>query len=375
MAMSTPDRPLRILHLTAGSDAGGLSRYIYDMCSAMKAQGHHVAVAGEKGAWHWLFERAPWPWIEVPLKGGPVALWKASTRLTHWMSAHPVDLIHTHYRRASLVARRLQRGFGVNILYTLHLSNISLSGINRLLSDFGDHTHAASADAVRWLVEKAHVPEDRITLIPHGIDPAKFPLAGDAEQRAARLTLGIPEDARVAAYVGRLDAPKNEEWMLDLAARTRDALPSLVVVMAGEGPHEASLKARIMREGLQDRVRLLGHQEPLRVYQAADAVLLPSSREGFSLVCTEGMSVGRPVLRTQTSGTSEHIIEGVTGRSVPIERGLFLDAATSFLSDREALRRMGAAAAEHVRRNLTFDRQFSQTLALYQMLVQRRGRL
>ncbi|MCE9589198.1 MAG: glycosyltransferase family 4 protein [Planctomycetes bacterium] len=369
--MPEPDRPLRILHLTAGSDAGGLSRYIFDMCSAMKERGHQVAVAGEKGAWHWLFERAPWPWIDVPLKGNPIALWKASSRLTHWMSAHPVDLIHTHYRRASLVARRLQRGFGVNILYTLHLSNISLSGVNRFLSDFGDHTHAASADAVKWLVESARVPQERITLIPHGIDPARFPRATAQDQLAARHKFDVPADALVAAFVGRLDTPKNEEWLLDLAARSHAALPSLVILMAGEGPHEAALRARIQKEGLAQRVRLLGHQDPLPVYQAADAVLLPSAREGFSLVCTEGMCVGRPVLRTQTSGTSEHIIESVTGHSVPIDRTAFLDAATVFLSDRAALERMGGAASEHVRQNLTFDRQFDDTLALYRRLSER----
>src|SRR5205085_11098493 len=46
--------PLRILHLTAGSDAGGLSRYIYDLSMAMIAQGHEITVGGERGAWHWL---------------------------------------------------------------------------------------------------------------------------------------------------------------------------------------------------------------------------------------------------------------------------------------------------------------------------------
>ena len=44
------NRPLRILHLTAGSDAGGLSRYIYDLGTAMIAKGHAVSVAGQRGA-------------------------------------------------------------------------------------------------------------------------------------------------------------------------------------------------------------------------------------------------------------------------------------------------------------------------------------
>ena len=54
-ANGEPPERLSILHLLAGSDAGGLSRYVFDLCSALHAQGHRVAVAGERGAWHWLF--------------------------------------------------------------------------------------------------------------------------------------------------------------------------------------------------------------------------------------------------------------------------------------------------------------------------------
>jgi hypothetical protein len=80
-------KPLRILHLTAGSDGGGLTRYIFDLSMAMHAAGNQVAVAGERGDWHWLFESAPFPWIDVPLKGGPFALHRAANTLSASSSA------------------------------------------------------------------------------------------------------------------------------------------------------------------------------------------------------------------------------------------------------------------------------------------------
>src|SRR5690606_6605106 len=165
-----------ILHLTAGSDAGGLSRYIFDLSSAMRAAGHYVTVAGQRGAWHWLFEDAPFPWIDLPLKGGPVALWAAARQLREWMRDHPVDVIHTHYRRPTLVARRLGRP----VLYTLHLSHLSLAFPRGLLSDFGDHTHVASEEALEWLTRAAAVPAERATLIPHCIAPSRFRVADSA---------------------------------------------------------------------------------------------------------------------------------------------------------------------------------------------------
>jgi glycosyltransferase involved in cell wall biosynthesis len=366
------ERPLRILHLTAGSDAGGLSRYIYDLSTAMLArgEGHTIAVAGERGAWHWLFEKAPFPWIDVPLKGGPLALRRAARTLNAWLKDNPVDVIHTHYRRPTLVARKLQidrRPRRPPILYTVHLSDLKLTWPWSMFSDFGDHTHVASAEARRWVIEDARVPAERVTLVPHGIDVSKFPLADEATRRAARESLKLPQDVRIAAFVGRFDDPKNEDWLVHIAA----AMPNLHVIYAGEGPREPSLRAQAERLCLGDRFHLLGHRDPLPVYQATDALLLPSLREGFSLVCAEAMSVGTPVLRTRTAGTEELIIENVTGRSVEvIEYTRFRDAAIEFLSqDTSTLRGMGHAAAEHVRKNFTFDRQLEQTLALYRKVA------
>jgi len=117
-------------------------------------------------------------------------------------------------------------------------------------------------------------------------------------------------------------------------------------------------------------VHLFGHRDDTpAVYAATDLLLLPSAREGFSLVCAEAMSVGVPVLRTRTSGVAETVVENVTGRSVPIDHDAFLNAAVVMLSDREALARMGAAAARHVREHLTFDRQLAETVALYNRLA------
>jgi glycosyltransferase involved in cell wall biosynthesis len=364
------DRPLRILHLTAGSDAGGLSRYIYDLCVAMQARGHDVTVAGERGAWHSLFENAPFPWIELPLKRGPLALWRSANVLERYCREHKIDLIHCHYRRTTLVSKILKRRLGIPVLFTLHVTGISLSGINRFLSNFGDLTHAASSEARRWLIETAHVPPDHVVVIPHGIDPAKFPFSSPQDQLVARRELRLPADVLIAGFVGRFDYPKNEEWMLDLAAAARESLPGLHIVMIGEGPHEGLLRRRIARENLGSTVTILPYGDPHAVYRASDAILLTSRAEGFSFVNTEAMSTGRPVLRTRTAGTAEQIIEGVTGRSVAIDRDAFVRGALEFLGQgRERLRAMGLAGAEHARQHLTFDRQLAETLSLYRAMI------
>lgn len=359
------DRPLRILHLLTCSDAGGLSQYVFNLATALHAQGHQIIVAGARGPWHWMFANAPWPWIDVPLNSGPLDLWRGVWRLRKYLNEHPVDLIHSHYRRTTFIGRRIRRDRRTPLLYTLHLSDMPLHRPLWLLEDFGDHVHAPSADGRQWLIEKAAVPPERITVIPHGVDPHRFTVATEADRLAARAALGLSPDDLVAAYVGRFDNPKNVHWLLDLALR----LPALKLLLVGEGPHEQQLHRRIQEQSLAGRVQLLSRRDPLGVYHAADALLLPSAREGFSYVTAEAMCAGIPVLRTRTAGTSELIIENVTGRSTPIDHDAFLAAAQDFLSDRAALSRMGAAAAEHVRKNLTFDRQVEQTTQLYRTLI------
>lgn len=361
--------PLRILHLTSGSDAGGVSRYLYDLCKNMHEAGHRVAIAGEKGVWHDLFASAPWPWIEVPLKGNPLQLAMAKRTLRQYLDANPVDVLHAHYRKATLVARRLRTRAAAPLLYTLHGSHISFGGPWKWLSDFGDHVHTASSEARQWLMDQAHVPSEKITVIPHGIDPQKFPVPNAETRKALRAKYGLTDQDRAVLLVGRMENTKNEDWMIDLAAAARDKLPNLRILMVGNGPYEDVLRQRIERENLSQQVRLMGWCDPLPLYQAADALMLPSPKEGFSLVCAEAMCAGLPVLRARTSGTAALILEHVTGVSVPIERQAFLQAGIDFMSDPQALTRMGTAAAEHIRKNFTFDHQIEQTVELYRRLA------
>jgi glycosyltransferase involved in cell wall biosynthesis len=356
--------------MTYASDSGGLSRYVLDMCAATRAAGHEVAIAGDRGVWHDYFLGEGYEWIEVPYKAGPGGMLPAWNRIRKWMKANPVDVLHCHYRRPTLVARLVQRGGWPPILYTVHLSHISLSWGKRWLSDFGDHTHVASVEALDWVVKEGRVPAGRVSLIPHGVHVERWPVTDGTARARARGELGLGEGDRVGAFVGRLDYPKNCDWLIDVAVRWRESgqAGELKLILAGEGPDRGALQRRIDREGLSRHVQLLGQRDPLAVYQAADLLLLPSEREGFSLVCAEGMCTGLPSLRTRTSGTSELIVEGVTGASTPIDRESFVGSSVSLLADGQKLREMRGAAAERVRREFTFERQFAATLALYERL-------
>ena len=260
----------------------------------MHAAGHEVAVAGEPGAWHDRFAQAPWPWIDSPLKGGPLTLMRAARGLRKYLAHHPVDVLHCHYRRTTLVARRLQKTFRAPVLYTLHLSHIPLGGPWGWLSNFGDHVHAPSSEGRQWLIDEARVPADRITLIPHGIHAERFPVPDAAARQAAREKLNLAPEHIVALYLGRLEDPKNESWLVDLAHSSRDSLPGLRLLLAGGGPNAIAVMRQIARLGVADRVRMLGVARAVAAAARGRRPALAVGRRGVLIRLAEAMSRACP---------------------------------------------------------------------------------
>ncbi|MBL4702463.1 MAG: glycosyltransferase family 4 protein [Phycisphaeraceae bacterium] len=362
---------LRILHLTAGSDLGGVSRYLLDISKAMLKRGHHVTIAGERGAWHDAFMDAGITWIQTPLTGDLLTLRRAGRTLGRLLENESFDLVHAHYRRSARVGRQIASKWKIPLLLTLHLTDIPMHFPWRWLSDFGDHTHAPSLMARDWLINTARVLPQNITIIPHGIDTNHYTPVTQTLRDQARGQLNLPKDKTIASYVGRFDVPKNHFWLVDLALACKDRLPNVMILLAGDGPDAKRLEQLIQKHQLCDQMRLLDYRDPLMLYHASDAFLLPSAAEGFSLSCGEALSCGIPVLRTQTAGYQEQIVENQTGLSIPVDHDLFMTKAMSFLSDRVQLAMMGTQAAMHVREHLSFDQQVTGTLELYQRLAGR----
>ena len=141
---------MKVLHITtSGPDAGGVSQYIKRLSYGLVESGCEVTIAGripENSVEHCAFT-----WIEAKTDFGPLGLWQAGNQLA---AAGSFDIVHTHYRKASLVGRQVARKQKIPVLFTLHLTGIPMDILHRAISDFGDTTHAPSKQAKEWLIEK-----------------------------------------------------------------------------------------------------------------------------------------------------------------------------------------------------------------------------
>jgi glycosyltransferase involved in cell wall biosynthesis len=171
-----------------------------------------------------------------------------------------------------------------------------------------------SADVLR---EHLGVPSDSLRVVPNGVPADRFPLATETDRSESRRAFGVPAGARVVAVLGALVPEKGVDLVVDAVAGIDDAH----LLVAGDGPDRDALHTRADATGLSDRVSWLGSvPDPHPVLAATDVVAL-ASRGGDSMpaVLIEGGLTGRAVVTTPVGAAKEMILDGETGRIVPIE--------------------------------------------------------
>jgi glycosyltransferase involved in cell wall biosynthesis len=143
------------------------------------------------------------------------------------------------------------------------------------------------------------MPGERIVPLRNGVDLQRFQ---PTDRQAARTKLGI--DGFTIISVGLLDPRKAH----DLTIGALPLMPDAKLLIAGTGPERKNLEAQAERLGVSGRVTFLGAvaQTDLKdYYNAADAMVLASSREGWANVLLESMACGTPVVASNVWGTPE----------------------------------------------------------------------
>lgn len=185
------------------------------------------------------------------------------------------------------------------------------------------HVLADSAATRDDLQRVWDVPASRITVLTSGVNPRFQPVTNPAALAAvrSRYVLG---DAPFFLAVGTVQPRKNYELLVRAYGRVAAELPQALVIAGGRGWLVEGLLAEIERQGLGDRVRLIGFVDDAdlpALYSAATALLFPSLYEGFGLPLLEAMACGTPVASSDASCLPE-ILAAPGG-----EAGLLLDPA------------------------------------------------
>lgn len=205
----------------------------------------------------------------------------------------------------------------------------------------------------RVFAEHYRLPERMLTTIPNAVPAGPWGVVASAERGAARQALALPSEGVVAAVVGALVPEKGVDAAICSISATADA--RLLVV--GDGPERARLEA-LARGLAPDRVHFIGStDDPRSALAAADLVLL-ASRGGDSMpaVLIEAGLSGIPAVTTPVGAIADVVVDGVTGRVVPVGDDEALSQAThELVEDAEERHRLGLAARERCSASFTID--------------------
>jgi D-inositol-3-phosphate glycosyltransferase len=247
------------------------------------------------------------------------------------------DLLHAHYWLSGQVAAVAKERWGVPLIQSMHtlgkVKNLALATGDcaepaaRIRGE-GEVTAAAdrlvanTAAEARQLVELYGADPWRVETVSPGVDLSVF-RPGPAA--AARRRLGLPADAVVLVFAGRIQPLKGPDVVLRAAAdllRSDPALASRLVVVLVGGPSGSEVGAPGRLEGLAGALGVAGHvrmeppcpqRELADWYRAATAVLVPSHSESFGLVALEAQACGTPVVAAAVGGLRTAVRDGYSG--------------------------------------------------------------
>ncbi len=230
----------------------------------------------------------------------------------------------------------------------------------------------AMSGAIRREFLSAGAPEERVALVPHGVDTDRFRPAAAEERAALRGRLGLSEAARVITYTGRLLRGKGLEFLLEAFARLAPRDPNAHLLLVGSGAGQAlsvepELRSRAGEVGLRDRVTFTGRVEAVEdCLRASDVFAFPSVFEALGISLVEAAACGLPAVGSRTGGIVDVIEDGVTGLLVPPGDAAALeDALTRLLAEPALREEMGRRARQRTRRLFDADDALDRYRALF----------
>ena len=381
-----------ILQIIPELDTGGAELSTIEIADAITSAGGRAIVLTEGGR---LVQRLRDTGAEVQFFPAAAKmpfrlLWNAH-RIANVIRRDGVDLVHARSRAPAWSALIAARRTGVPFVTTYHGAYSEKSDIKRLYNSVmarGDAVIANSHYTSDLIRMRYGTPLSKLRVIYRGVDGRLFDPVNVAPERvtAVRKRWGIDGSKRVVLHAARLTAWKGQKVVIEAAAllsRQRD-LDDTVFILAGDaqgrGAYRSALAAQIRAAGLDERVRIVGHEDDMAAaFRAAHVAVVASVEpEAFGRAATEAQVMATPVIATDIGAPPETVLgrPGVsahraTGWLVPPQDpqrlAEALTEALAMTADEHA--RMGARARTHVLDAFSLKQMKQQTLQVYDALL------
>ena len=330
----TASRAPRVLHLIGSLGLGGIETWL--MHVFRKSRGgevdHEVLFFNrERGVYEAELEPLGIASYRLPLQGAKLS-WL--TKFRSFLRNHgPFDAVHAHalphfnamalaVAAACGVPNRIAhnhsaRTNGTNVSRSLRLKT---SLARPALAAFATHRIGISEPAVTEIAGTSWRKADDASILLYGFDFSPFDGADERGSRKRR-ELGLTLDHRVVGSVGRFVKVKNHRFLLQAFAHCARREPEARLVLVGEGPLEAELRALSEELNIADRVVFAGTTRDVPAFMAMfDLFCLPSDSEGLGIVAVEAQAGGTPVLASTGVPSEAFVVKG-GARIIDVQEG------------------------------------------------------
>ena len=389
---SRPER-IKVLRVIARLNVGGPALHVAYLSAGLADRGYDTTlVAGKVGAGEesmaFVAEQRGVrieTLDDLHREIAPLRDLRTILRLARLIRSERPTILHTHTAKAGAVGRIAALLAGDArppvIVHTFHghvlrgYFNPALTAafrlLERLLARVATKLVAVSPEVRDDLVALGVAPAAKFAVVRLGIELDERVDYDEEGRKATRRLLGIPPDAFVVGWIGRMTAVKRTEDI----ARTLQALVERGVngylCLVGDGPDRTRLERRMHELGVAKRCLFVGYQENVaRFYDAMDVLLLTSVNEGTPVSVIEALAAGRPVVATRVGGVSDVVRDGVDGFLAEVADVESLAARLAELAgDPELRTRMGNAGRAHVVDRYAVERLVDDIDRLYRSLL------
>lgn len=275
------------------------------------------------------------PYPAAPVLSRPLNGFTSARRLLPYVRDYQPDLILNYaVYPYGLAAVRIARKLRVPVVVTAigsdlnRMSDPICAWLTRSTLRRADYVTTVSHDLM-ITARRMGAPQGKTRAILNGCDTGIF---CPQDRTSARTELGLPQDAEIAVYVGRLDARKGLIELIKACSALHQTRSQFHCYIIGGGPDKALLEQTIGQHNAAAAVTLMPSCLTDRValwMAAANLVTLPSYAEGCPNVVIEALSAGRPVVATLVGGIPE-LMDEASGRLVPPKD---VEALTSALDE------------------------------------------
>ena len=220
-----------------------------------------------------------------------------------------------------------------------------------------------------YMLETYKIPAETAELIYQGTEVELFTPNAERKKEAFNRYV-LPGDAfPVIGCIGTYEERKGQTVLLEaMKELVNGPLPKAFLVLVGEGPDEAMLKAKVKEFGLSDSVSFFEFtREPVYIYERIDVLALSSLyKEGLPNVLLEAMSMATPVVSSRMAGVPEVVINGETGFMVePGSKDELSAAIVKLCSDETVLKQMGENGRRMMEEKFDKQVQFDEFLQYF----------